>query len=145
MDKNYLVIDKRVLPDVFDKVITAKRLLKEGKVKEITEATKLAGISRSVFYKYKDFVYEFAESPNGRKLIFNLRIAHEKGVLSSILNFISGKGGNILAIDQGIPINNSAYVTITMDISSLEVEAYQLLDELKEISGVEKVDFMAME
>ena len=33
MKGNFLVIDKRVLPEVFEKVINAKRLLKEGKVK----------------------------------------------------------------------------------------------------------------
>lgn len=145
MDKNFLVIDKRVLPEVFDKVILAKRLLKEGKVTEVTEASKQAGISRSVYYKYKDFVFEFAESSNGRKLIFSMRITHEKGILSSVLNFISEEGGNILTIDQGIPINNSAHVTITMDISSLEIETQQLLDQIKKVSGVEKVEFIAME
>ena len=38
MEGNLLVIDKRVLPEVFEKVINAKRLLKEGKVR-ITEKT----------------------------------------------------------------------------------------------------------
>ena len=64
MEGNLLVIDKRVLPEVFEKVINAKRLLKEGKVKEITEAAKQAGISRSVYYKYKDYIFEFAETPS---------------------------------------------------------------------------------
>lgn len=145
MDKNFLVIDKRVLPEVFEKVILAKNLLKEGKVTEITEATKQVGISRSVYYKYKDFIFEFSESSKGRKLIFSMSIAHEKGILSAVLNFISEKGGNILTINQGIPINNSAHVTITMDISSLEIEMQQLLDDIKEVSGVKKVDFVAME
>ena len=53
MEGNLLVIDKRVLPEVFEKVINAKRLLKEGKVKEITEAAKQAGISRSVYLSIK--------------------------------------------------------------------------------------------
>ncbi|SHI60416.1 ACT domain protein [Clostridium cavendishii DSM 21758] len=145
MDKNFLVIDKRVLPDVFEKVILAKKLLKDGKVKEITEATKQVGISRSVYYKYKDFVFEFSESSKGRKLIFNMIITHEKGILSAVLNLISETGGNILTIDQGIPINNSAYVTITMDISSLEIESQKLLEKIKTVKGVEKVEFVAME
>ena len=85
MEGNLLVIDKRVLPEVFEKVINAKRLLKEGKVKEITEATKQAGISRSVYYKYKDNVFEFSQMSNGRKATFNMIIGHEKGVLSNIL------------------------------------------------------------
>ena len=60
MQENYFVIDKRVLPDVYEKVVKAKKLLREGKVKEVTEATKIAGVSRSVYYKYKDFVFEFS-------------------------------------------------------------------------------------
>ena len=55
MSGNYYLIDKRVLPDVYEKVVNAKKLLREGKVKEVTEATKMVGISRSVYYKYKDF------------------------------------------------------------------------------------------
>ena len=61
MNGDYLVIDKKVLPEVFEKVINTKKILQEGKVKEITEATKLAGISRSVYYKYKDYVFEFSQ------------------------------------------------------------------------------------
>ena len=60
MNSNYILVDKRVLPEVFEKVLKAKRLLKDGKVKEITEAAKIVGISRSVYYKYKDYVFEFA-------------------------------------------------------------------------------------
>ena len=56
MNGDYLVIDKKVLPEVYEKVITTKKILQEGKVKEVTEATKLAGISRSVYYKYKDYL-----------------------------------------------------------------------------------------
>ena len=57
MNGDYLVIDKKVLPEVFEKVINTKKILQEGKVREITEATKLAGICRSVYYKYKDYVF----------------------------------------------------------------------------------------
>ena len=75
MSENLLIIDKKVLPDVFEKVINVKKILKEGKVKEITEATKIAGISRSVYYKYKDFVFEFSDmASKGTKVIFNMLV-----------------------------------------------------------------------
>ena len=79
MDGNYFVIHKRVLPEVYEKVLNAKKLIKEGKVKEVTEATKMAGISRSVYYKYKDYIYEFSESPQGRKATFNIMIIDGRG------------------------------------------------------------------
>ena len=128
MNGDYLVIDKKVLPEVYEKVIATKKILQEGKVKEITEATKLAGISRSVYYKYKDYVFEFSQMSNGRKATFNMIIGHEKGVLSNILNLISEYQGNILTIDQGIPINNLANLSLTIDISSMKIELSELFD-----------------
>lgn len=145
MNGDYLIIDKKVLPEVFEKVINTKKILQEGKVKEITEATKLAGISRSVYYKYKDYVFEFSQMSNGRKATFNMIIGHQKGVLSNILNFISEQGGNILTIDQGIPINDLANLSLTIDISTMKIELSKMLEDLKKLDFVDKVEFIAME
>ena len=145
MEGKYLVIDKKVLPDVYEKVLEVKKLLKDGKVKEITEATKIIGVSRSVYYKYKDYVFDFAESAQGRKMTFNMMVKHRKGVLSQVLNYISDKGGNILTIDQGVPINEVANLTLTIDMSMLELDLTDLLDELSKMENVERVDFIAME
>ena len=133
------------MPEVYEKVIATKKILQEGKVKEITEATKLAGISRSVYYKYKDYVFEFSQMSNGRKATFNMIIGHEKGVLSNILNLISEYQGNILTIDQGIPINNLANLSLTIDISSMKIELSEMLENLKKLDYVDRVEFIAME
>ena len=145
MEGKYLVIDKKVLPDVFGKVLEVKKLLKEGRIKEVTEATKIVGISRSVYYKYKDYVFEFSEGAQGRKMTFNMMVKHQKGVLSKVLNFLSDKGGNILTIDQGLPINGIANLTLTIDMTMLELELTDLLDELSKMDNVNRVDFIAME
>lgn len=145
MSSQWLVIDKKVLPEVFEKVMNAKRLLKDGGVKEVTEATKQAGISRSVYYKYKDYVFEFSETSAGKKFIFNMTVAHKQGVLSKVLNLLSEYDGNIITIDQGIPINNFAYVSITMDISSIKCDTNTILAYIAQVDGVEKVEFIAME
>ena len=145
MSGNYYLIDKRVLPDVYEKVVNAKKLLREGKVKEVTEAAKMVGISRSVYYKYKDYILEFSESQKGRKATFSLKIIDGKGVLSNILNYISSKGGSILTINQGIPLNGYAYITLTIDMSTLEGDIKTLLQDLSKIDKMEKVEFIAME
>lgn len=145
MKGNYLVIDKSVLPEVFDKVIEAKRLIKNREVKDITEATKTAGISRSVYYKYKDYVFEFAESIQGKKISFNVMIIDKKGVLSEILNFVSANGGSVITINQGIPMNGRANISLTVDISTLDVEWKVLLEDIEKVQEVEKVEFIAME
>ena len=53
----YLLVDSQILPEVYLKVILAKKLLAQGKAKSASEAAKSAGISRSAFYKYKDFIH----------------------------------------------------------------------------------------
>ena len=145
MSGDYLVIDKRVLPDVYEKVLYAKKLLKDGKVKEITEAVKIAGISRSVYYKYKDFVFDFSETSEGRKITYNIIFKNEKGLLSIISNYISEKGGDILTINQGIPLNGYANLSITIDLSTVDCDIKTLTNGLLSIKNVEKVEFVGME
>jgi len=145
MSGDYLVIDKRVLPDVYEKVLYTKKLLKDGKVKEITEAVKIAGISRSVYYKYKDFVFDFSETSEGRKVTYNIILKNEKGVLSNISNYIAEQGGDILTINQGIPLNGYANLSITIDLSTVDGDIKTLTDGLLNIKNVEKVEFIGME
>ena len=145
MSGDYLVIDKRVLPDVYEKVLYAKKLLKDGKVKEITEAVKVAGISRSVYYKYKDFVFDFSETSEGRKVTYNIILKNEKGVLSNISNYIAEQGGDILTINQGIPLNGYANLSITIDLSTVDGDIKTLTEGLLNVGNVEKVEFIGME
>ena len=145
MDGNYLLIDKRVLPDVYEKVLYAKKLLKDGKIKEITEAVKIAGISRSVYYKYKDYVFDFCETSEGRKVTYNIIVKNEKGILSALSNYISGIGGDILTINQGIPLNGYANISITIDMTTVNGDIKTLTEGLMSIRNVEKVEFIGME
>ena len=145
MNGNFLIVDKRALPDVYEKVVDAKRLLKEGKVKDVTEAAKTVNISRSVYYKYKDTVFELAETDQGQKVTINLMINDNKGVLSGILNYISEEGGNIITINQGIPINKKANVSLTINIKNINGDLTTLMEGLSKIKDVEKVEFVAME
>ena len=72
-------------------------------------------------------------------------LGHKKGALSQILSLVAEKGGNIITIDQSIPINGRANVTITMDISTIQGDAISMLDYLKNIDAVERVDLIALE
>ena len=38
MPGNYLIIHKSVLPDYYEKVLKARRLLESGKIREVSEA-----------------------------------------------------------------------------------------------------------
>ena len=52
----YFIVEAEALPEVFLKVAEAKRMLETGEASTVNQATKVAGISRSAFYKYKDAV-----------------------------------------------------------------------------------------
>ena len=49
--KNFYIIDKNALPEVFIKVMEVKNLLESGREKTVQEAVNKVGISRSAFYK----------------------------------------------------------------------------------------------
>jgi chorismate mutase len=68
----YFVVESSVLPIVFSKVVKAKQLLANKKAKSATQASQMAGISRSVFYKYKDFVHPFYENGEKKITIYSL-------------------------------------------------------------------------
>ena len=53
---SYLVVDEKALPEVYQKVVKANALLESGEASTASEAVRMAGISRSVYYKYRDAV-----------------------------------------------------------------------------------------
>lgn len=145
MNNKYLIIDKSVLPDVFEKVIKVKELIKTGKCQDITEAVKEIGISRSSYYKYKDCIFTVSNSFQGHKVIISLLLDHKPGTLSKILDKLADKKGNILTINQDIPINNTANVTITFDTYNLTIELDDLIKEIGVMDNVLKIGLIAME
>ena len=56
---SFLLIDESVLPEVYQKVIRVNQLLETGEASNTSEAVKMAGISRSVYYKYKNAVFPY--------------------------------------------------------------------------------------
>ena len=65
-ERRFLLVDSSALPDVFLKVLQAKELLASGSVSNISTTARQAGISRSAFYKYKDYVFD---AETGREAI----------------------------------------------------------------------------
>lgn len=144
MSKFY-VVSSDILPEVLDKVMEAQNLLQTGQAKRISEAVKMAGISRGTFYKYRDAVFSFNAETSRRKAIINMTIQDVKGVLSVILALIAKMNCNVLAINQTIPINKVSSVVLTLDISDLEISIYALTSMLKNLERVDKAELVAVE
>lgn len=145
MLKKYLIVSKKILPDVYEKVIEARNLINNGSVKGISEAVKVVGISRSTYYKYKDYVFSPAENSIGRKAVISMMLRHEKGVLSNVLNYLSQEHANVLTINQSIPINGKASVSVSLDISDLSKSVDDIILDLRKIKGASSVKLLSVE
>ena len=70
-------------------------------------------------------------------------LEHIPGVLSGILDEIARAHGNILTINQNIPIQNMASVTISFETGNLNKNVEELLEIIHNKEGVQKVDIVA--
>ena len=139
----YYIIEASALPEVFLKVAEAKRLLSTGEVKTVNEATRRTDISRSAFYKYRDAILPFQNMMKGRIITFQLMLHDEPGVLSAILEVYARHEANILTINSIIPTNGYALVTISAEMTDVEVSLEDMLHELRDTTGVIKADILA--
>ena len=145
MLSKYLLVDKAILPAYYEKVIEAKALLSSGSVKDVSEAAKAVGISRSTYYKYKDYVFPIGEGAEERKAVVSMTLSHKAGLLGEVLGGLSTQGANILTINQNPPVNAHAHVVISMDVSNVIGDSEELLKFLGKISGVSHVKLIAIE
>ena len=131
------------MPEVFRKVAEAKRLLETGEEKTVNGAAQAVNLSRSAFYKYRDAVRPFNDMLHGRIVTFQAMLRDEPGILSKALNVLAGTGVNILTINQNIPTNGCAVVTMTAETSALRDSLEDVLSHLSESEGVIKCEILA--
>ena len=124
----YYIVAANALPEVFIKV---------------AEATKKAGISRSAFYKYKDSVQPFNDMKAEHIITFYGMLKDNTGVLSHVLGIFASSGANILTINQSIPTNGCAAVTISAETSGMEQTLESLMAAASAVEGVIRFEIMA--
>lgn len=136
---NYLLEDMSVLPEVYVKVIEAKGYLQSGEAANASQAAKMAGISRSAYYKYKDKIFEYSEQGDDVTTI-NAKLQDNAGVLGSVMNELYLAGANILAVNQSIPVNNIADVSITVSFAQSGHMTDEVLEKIKSVGGVKSAE-----
>lgn len=143
MAKKLYLVSSLILPDAILKTAKAKEILARGEARTINEAVELAGISRSAFYKYKDGIFPFPKDSEQKLFTLSLLLMHQAGVLSKVLNSISEFGGNIITINQSIPVGGIANVSVTIEATELLKEPGELIKHLAGIDGVNKIDILS--
>ncbi len=142
---DYYIVDKKVLPDVFIKVMEVKELIASHKAASVQEACDIAEVSRSAYYKYKDYISPLGDNNRGQTVIIAFNLRDEAGLLSNVLNIMADNGANILTINQTIPINTIANVTISIETSDLKLGVNELAEKIKRIEGVIALKIIARE
>lgn len=144
-DKNFFIVDKSVLPEIFLKVMEVKNLLESKKEKTVQDAVNRVGISRSAFYKYRDAVHPLYENTRGKTVTIAANLDDTPGLLSAVLNSIATEGANILTINQTIPINGIANVTITIETNEMQGEFGRLMTQLENLQGMQSIKIIGRE
>ncbi len=141
----YYLVDKKVLPEVFIKVMEVKQRLNTGESSSVNEAVRKTGLSRSAYYKYKDSVLPFFEATNGKKVTLLITVENFQGILSSIINVISATKASILTINQNIPINGLADISISLDTASMFGSVEDIMNDINRIAGVRNCTVLSRE
>ena len=139
----YYLVAAEALPEIFIRVAEAKRMMQTGEADTVGAATKMAGISRSAFYKYRDAVRPFNDMKTGRIITFYAMLKNNPGVLSNVLSIFAESGANILTINQSIPTNGCAAVTISAETSEMQESIEEMMATASALEGVVRFDILA--
>ncbi len=139
-EPRYLLVESSALPEVFLRVVEAKQILLSGRAKSINEAARIAGVSRSAYYKYKDSIFPFNEHVGGRILTLHTMLRDEAGILSKLTNALYHAGANIMTVNQNIPVNGLAPVTVTARADGMSLTVEELLGQLRTLDGIESLE-----
>ena len=139
----FYLVAAEVLPEVFLKVAEANRLLRAGEVSTAAEAAKAVGISRSAYYKYRDAIQPFTDMTTGHIITFYALLKNRSGVLSDVLSVFARSGANILTINQSIPTDGCAAVTVAAETSAMSCSLESLLAAVNALDGAVRFEILA--
>ncbi|MBN6186498.1 ACT domain-containing protein [Aneurinibacillus sp. BA2021] len=137
-DEVFYLIRADILPESISKTLEAKKLIDSGEAGTVNEAVERVGLSRSAYYKYKDSIFPFNSMMREEIITVLLNLDHQAGILSNVLKFVAERGGNILTINQTIPLQGMANVAMSIDTGHLSMSTTAFLDELNTLVGVKR-------
>jgi chorismate mutase len=142
LKSTFYLVREEILPEAIKKTIKVKELLKRGDARTINEAVEKMELSRSAYYKYKDYVFPFYEASKEKIVTLALLLEHKPGVLSRVLNTVANERGSVLTINQGIPLQGVANATLSIETVELAIDLEALLDKLRMVDGVKRLEVL---
>lgn len=139
---DFYLVRADLLPEAMLKTLEAKALLDSGKVKKINEAVQAVDLSRSAFYKYKDGVLPFHTMVKEKIITLSIHLEDRSGSLSRLLSIVADAGSNVLTINQTIPLQGRATITLSIETASMNMEINHLVKQIQALDAVEKVELI---
>jgi len=140
--ERYYLVREDILPEAVIKTLQVKQLLAVGDAKTVHEAVAQVGLSRSAFYKYKDGIHLLNQIERESIVTISFDLEHRSGILSKVLAQIAGAGGNVLTINQSIPLQGRANVVISVETSRMTEDLDTMMEMLQGIPGVKKTQIV---
>lgn len=141
MSQEFLIIDKNILPEHFGMVIEIKELINEGM--NISEACKRVGLSRSTFYKYKDFVF-LTSGLTSKKANILVKMK-EKGSLIELLSLLEELNVSTLNIHKESLVNGIQELFLTVSSDNIIIDYNNVVKDIRRLKNVKEVLLLASE
>lgn len=142
-DGRFYLVREDALTESMLKTIEAKQLLATGEASTIQKAAKQVGLSRSAFYKYRDTVFPFESIARERILTIFIQLEDRKGSLATLLGIVSSAKCNVLTIHQTIPVQARANITLSLDVTQMEMKVEEFIRQLKAPDFIESVSVIS--
>lgn len=139
---SYYLIEASAVPKVYKKIIETKELLARDPDISIAEAVGRVGLSRSTYYKYKDSIFRFRDIDTKRPVTIHAKLVDRKGVLSGLLQLMSELGANIITINQSIPTDGIALLTLSISTQNLSVSIEELVEKAAVTDGISSFEIL---
>lgn len=140
--RQFYIVSEEILPEAMVKTAKVKEILAKGEADTVNQAVEIVGLSRSAFYKYRDGIFPFSQKGKEKIITINMILDHRAGILSGVINTIASVNGNILTINQGLPLQGMANVTVSMETDQIEINISDLLKHFLKVPGVLKAELV---
>ena len=141
-EKRFLLVRTDVCPEIFLKTVEAKKKIALYAGRSTVDVLKEVGIGKSAFYKYRDKVFTYDKFDHEQVVTLYFVVEDFSGILASIVNEIAKAGGNLLTINQNVPIGGLADVTIAIDTADMNKSLEAMLGGVCGVDGVRRAEVL---
>lgn len=136
---DWILVRADVLPEVYHRVLAARADLSAGRIRSVSEAARLHGLSRSAYYKYRDAVTPYVGKSTSATMTVDLLLQDCPGVLSGVLAAFAKAGANILTVNQDSPDSGKAQATVCARTDTMSTPLDLFFEQIRRIPGVQHI------